>query len=470
MIELDKLGRIPVLAVLSPERLQWLSDNLTEFAVEAGSVILDEGELSSSLFILLEGEVTVTRRAEGHLPSERFVAPEILGTPCVIASIPYPATLRAATHCRLAQLPEAAFRDLLMSCDPFNRVITRVMTDWLTTLEAAGRTHEKLDALGKLAAGLAHELNNPASAVARALDHMLGELSALESSALALGSSAIPRDAVDALRALAKNKTSETGASGVDALRKSEAEALLGDWLAAHGVTKPWLTAPCLVAHGITSRELGQVAAGLNAEQVDAGVWWIAQVLELRSVMHEAKRGAERISDIVKAMKAYSYMDQGPLQETDIHDGIEDTLTVLAHELKQGVVILRDYDRSLPRLHVYGSELNQVWTRIIANAIEAMDGHGDLTIRTRCNADCAMVEITDTGPGIPPEAVPHLFEPFFTSKPVSQVQGQGLGLGLHIAYRIVVNRHGGTIQASSRPGETTFRVTLPLAGAGTGVA
>lgn len=470
MIELDKLRRVPVFADLPPERLQWLCDNLTGFTVKAGDVFLDEGEISSSLFILLDGEVTATRRAEGHLPSERFVAPEILGTPCVIASIPYPATLRAATDCRLARLQEAAFRDLCTSCDPFNRIITRWMIDWLTTLEAAGRNREKLDALGKLAAGLAHELNNPASVVTRALDHLLAGLAALEHSALALGASAVPRDAVEALRALAGSNGSQACASAAGSLWQSEAETRLGDWLAVHRVAKPWLAAPCLVAHGIASDDLGQLAAGLNAEQFDAAVWWIAQVLEHRSVMHEAMRGSERISEIVKAMKAYSYMDQGPQQEIDIHDGIEDTLTVMAHELKPGIAIIRDYDRSLPRLQVYGSELNQVWTRIIENAIEAMNGHGDLTIRTRHDADCATVEITDTGPGIPQEALPHLFEPFFTSKPVSQAQGQGLGLGLHIAYRIVVNRHGGTIQASSRPAETTFRVRLPLGCMGTGVA
>jgi signal transduction histidine kinase len=155
-------------------------------------------------------------------------------------------------------------------------------------------------------------------------------------------------------------------------------------------------------------------------------------------------------------------MDQGPRQEVDIHNGIEDTLTVMAHELNPGIVVMRDYDRSLPRLPVYGSELNQVWTRIIENAVEAMNGHGELTVRTRRHADHAVVEITDTGPGIPQEAMPHLFEPFFTSKSASQAQGRGLGMGLHVAYRIVVNRHGGTIEAGSRPAETVFRVRLPL--------
>jgi signal transduction histidine kinase len=469
MIELDELGRMPVFADLPRERLQWLCDNLTEFAARAGDVLLEESEMCTSLLVLLEGEVRTTRRAEGEFSTERYVAPEIFGTPCLVASIPYPATLRAATDCRFARLPEAAFRDLFVSCGSFTRVVARVMTDWLTALETAGRNREKLAALGKLSAGLAHELNNPASALTRALDHMTGGLAALEDSSLALGLRAVPREAVDELRALAARSATQAGVSAADALRQGEAESLLGNWLATRGVAKPWLAAPGLVAHGISSDALGQLAARLNAEQLDAAVSWIAQVLELRSVMHEAMRGAARISGIVKAMKSYSYMDQGPRQEVDIHDGIEDTLTVMAHELSPGIVIVRDYDRSLPHLPVYGSELNQVWTRIIENAVEAMNGHGELTIRTRRQADHAVVEIIDTGPGIPQEVVPHLFEPFFTSKPAGQAQGRGLGMGLHVAYRIVVNRHGGTIEADSRPTETVFRVTLPQGNKGTDI-
>jgi signal transduction histidine kinase len=464
MIELDELSGMPVFADLPRERLQWLCENLTEFAARSGDVLLEEGEMSSNLLVLLDGEVRTTRAAAGELSAERYSAPEIFGTPCMVASIPFPATLKAATDCRIARLPEAAFRELFVSCGSFTRVVARVMTDWLTALETAGQNREKLAALGKLSAGLAHELNNPASAVARSLDHMLAGLDALEDSALALGVRAVPRDAVDELRALAARSATEAVASATDALRQAEAESLLGDWLAAHGMAKPWLVAPCLVAHGITSDDLGQLAGRLSTDQLDAAISWIAKVLELRSVMRDATRGATRISDIVKAVKSYTYMDQGPRQEVDIHEGIEDTLTVMAHELKSGVAIVRDFNRDLPRVPAYGSELNQVWTRIIENAVEAMSGRGQLTIRTRRDSDRAVVEIADTGPGIPQDAMRHLFEPFFTSKPASAVQGHGVGMGLHVAYRIVVNRHGGTIEACSRPAETVFRVTLPLGG------
>ncbi|SAL04292.1 periplasmic sensor signal transduction histidine kinase [Caballeronia calidae] len=462
MIELDKLGKLPIFSDLPPERLQWLCDNLTEFTARAGDVLLAEGEVNTSLLLLLEGEVSTTRRAEGELSTQRYVAPDFFGAPALVASIPYPATLRATSDCLIAVLPETAFRNLFLLSGSFTRLVARGMTDFLAALEVSGRNREKLAALGKLSAGLAHELNNPASAVSRALDYMLDGLATLEDSALALGLHAVPRETVDALRTMAARSAMQTGVSVGDALRVSEAESRLGDWLGSHGTAKPWLAAPCLVAHGITSDDLEPLAARLNADQLDAAVSWIAQVLELRSVMHEAKRGAARIFDLVKAMKSYTFMDQGPRQEVDIHAGIEDTLTVMGHELKRGIVIMRDFDSGMPRLPAYGSELNQVWTRIIENAVEAMNGQGELTIRTRRDADRGVVEFIDSGPGIPQDAIPHLFEPFFTCNLVSQTQGQGLGMGLHVAYRIVVNRHGGTIEAASRPGETIFRVTLPL--------
>ncbi|SAK90611.1 two-component sensor kinase [Caballeronia calidae] len=468
MIELDRLARIRIFADLPRDRLEWLGERVSEFSIAAGDVLLHEGDMPARLTILLDGEVDATQSAGGESDEERYVerysAPEAFGTPCVMASIPYPVTLTAKSACRLAHLPEAAFRELFVSCGSFSQAVARVMTDWLTALETAALNRSRLAALGKLAAGLAHELNNPASALASGLQYMRKELDALEGSALALGRHAVPEDTLDRLYALVIAKASNERAEAAAPFAQSERESRLADWLGARRVAKPWRVAPVLAAHGIAADDLAPYADELSAGQLDAAIGWIARVLDLRTVMDDAMQGAQRISGIVAAMKSYSFMDQGPQQEVDLHDGIDDTLMVMTHETKRGIELARDYDRSLPRLQAYGSELNQVWTSIIENAIEAMEGRGHIAIRTHRDGDDAVVEIADNGPGIPADAVEHVFEPFYTSKRGPHAHGPSMGLGLHIAYRIVVNRHGGTIGARSDANGTVFRVTLPLAG------
>ncbi|SAK84688.1 integral membrane sensor signal transduction histidine kinase [Caballeronia hypogeia] len=465
MIELDKLARVRIFNDLPQDRLEWLRDRMTESSVSAGDVLMREGEMATRLTILLEGELNATRSAEGRHTVERYFVPEAFGTPCLIASIPYPVTLTAMSAGRIAHLPEAAFHELFVSCGPFSRAVARVMTDWLTALETAALNRSRLAALGKLAAGLAHEMNNPASALTRALDYVRQDLAGLEASALALGQHAVPKETIDRLAAVAAGEASIERARTANPLRQSERESRLAEWLAARRVMKPWRVAPVLAAHGVEPDVLARFAGELSPEQLDASIGWIARMLDLRSVLDDAMQGAQRISDIVAAMKSYSFMDQGPQQEIDLHDGIDNTLMVMMHETKRGIAVIREYDRSVPRIQAYGSELNQVWTRIIENAIEAMNGHGDIVIRTSRDGDDAVVEIADSGPGIPPDAAQHLFEPFYTSKYTLHTQGPSLGLGLHIAYRIVVNRHGGTIGVRSGAGGTVFRVTLPLAGA-----
>src|SRR6201993_1716936 len=246
--------------------------------------------------------------------------------------------------------------------------------------------------------------------------------------------------------------------SAIDALKQNQAADALSDWLLAQGVGKPWLLAPCLVSAGILRKELDLLAGALNREQFAAAVHWLASTLELNALMEDIRVGSVRISGIIRAMKSYSHMDQSPQQEVDIHEGIEDTLIIMQHRLKQGVTVHREYDHSLPHLSVYGSELNQVWTNLIDNAIDAMSGKGDIVVRTYREMDEAVVEFTDNGTGIADDVMPHLFEPFFSTKP----PGQGTGLGLDISYQTVVNRHRGALLVSSRPGQTTFQVRLPL--------
>ncbi|TDN61889.1 ATP-binding protein [Paraburkholderia sp. BL10I2N1] len=459
MSDLRALFEMPLFATLSPEQRQWLAGNVSEFELAKGDVLLHEGQHPAGHYVLVEGELLTWKRVGSQqVFDDRRPAPVSIAEASLLAGIPVPLTFTAGSHCRVVLLPEATFRTLLMDCEPFSKMIFRSMFARINAYDTFILAREKLAALGTLAAGLAHELNNPAAAVARAAHHARETVGTLGETVRIFMDSAVPADVMGELDAWVARRVSTAGTATQEPLRQNEAEDRLGDWLSERGIARPWLVAPCLAAAGIAPDDLAALAGRLSPVQFSAAIRWLAVTLELGFLADEAWRGAGRISEIVKAMKAYSYMDQAPLQEVDIHEGIEDTLMIMRYKLKHGITVTRDYDRTLPRLAVYGSELNQVWTNIVDNAADAMEGRGDLTIRTCRDGDSVVVEITDSGPGIPLEIRPRLFEPFFTTKPL----GKGSGLGLDIAYRIIVNRHNGAINVESQPGETTFRVRLPL--------
>jgi signal transduction histidine kinase len=459
MLALQNLREMPFFSDLSEERMQWLQANLEDVRVKAGEVLRSEGETFRGFFVILDGEIVASKLIDGQqMPVHRYVAPGFCGAVPLLAGTPSLTTLKAESDSHLVRLSEQVFRELLACCDSFSRTIFRATAERLTNLEALLRTREKMAALGMLAAGFAHELNNPAAALARATDRANEVRDVLNESLYALSLSSIPREAIRTIHALSARAGTRAPQSPPDDLARGDQESMLSDWLAAHGVEKPWLVAPSLIACGIVRDDIAPLGESLVPEQFNVSIRWLGATIELRALLEDATRSAAHISDMVKALKSYAYMGQAPQQEVDIHDGIEDTLTIMRHRLTQTIAVRREYDRGLPRLQVYGSELNQVWTNIIDNAVDAMEGCGDLVISTRREGDYAVVEITDSGPGIPPEMQSRLFEPFFTNKPV----GQGTGLGLDIAYRIVVNRHGGTILVHSQPRATTFQVRLPL--------
>ena len=463
MIPLVKLREMPLFAALSEERMRWVCSQLEEMTLDAGQALAEEGDPSSGFFILLEGEIQATKLSDGvTLPAGHHVAPAFFGEVSLLAQVPLPVTVRSVGPSRLARLDDSAFRTLIAESQEFAKVIFRTMAARMSGMESFVRQREKMAALGKLAAGLAHELNNPAAAISRVVDRLRDVLDALYEAGETLQRRALQPQScglLEGLREAAERRMREAGSP--DPIAASAREDELTDWLSMHGVDKGWLHAATLGAAAVTPDELAMLREGVGKESLSAAVAWLAASVELAQLLDDAMRGSTRIAELVKALKSYSYEGQGPMQEVDLHDGIEDTLTILKHKLKHGITVVRDYDRTLPKLMVYGSELNQVWTNLIDNAADALGGSGTITIRTRRKGDYAVVEIGDDGPGIPPEIQPRVFDPFFTTKD----QGKGSGLGLDIAYRSVVNRHRGNIRLYSRPGDTRFEVVLPITGA-----
>jgi signal transduction histidine kinase len=308
---------------------------------------------------------------------------------------------------------------------------------------------------------MAHELNNPAAAAQRGAAQLQVMFSRLQQTHLklcGLDFSDAQLEALLSLDRLAQDRAKQS--AYLDALGRSDREAEWEAWLSQRGVENAWEVAPTLVTLGYSRAELAALAAELSPPQFLAAIDWLNCSAAIYSLVEEIRQGAGRISEIVKALKSYTYLDQAPIQSVDIHEGLDNTLVILRGKLAPGVVVRRDYAADLPRVEAYGSELNQVWTNLIDNAIDAMGGQGEITLRTRLDDEWAVVEIEDNGPGIPETIQPHIFDPFFTTKP----PGQGTGLGLNISHNIIVQKHKGRVDVTSQPGKTRFAVRLPLRG------
>jgi signal transduction histidine kinase len=321
------------------------------------------------------------------------------------------------------------------------------------------RQSEKLATLGKLSAGMAHELNNPAAAAQRGAAQLGAAVSDLQQTHLKLGElnlTAVQLQSLLTLDQLAQERARRP--ADMDSLTRSDREAQLESWLDEQGIEHGWEVAPALVNLGYERGELTTLVGGFSPSQFTAVIDWLNCTYTIYTLLDEIGQGAGRISEIVKALKAYTYLDQAPIQTVDVHDGLDSTLVILRGKLKTGITVHREYAPDLPHIQAYGSELNQVWTNIIDNAIDAMNGEGEITLRTRRDGQWVLVEIEDNGPGIPEPIQPNLFDPFFTTKP----PGQGTGLGLNISHNIVVQKHKGRIDVYSQPGKTRFEVRLPL--------
>jgi signal transduction histidine kinase len=321
------------------------------------------------------------------------------------------------------------------------------------------RQSEKLATLGKLSAGMAHELNNPAAAAQRGADQLRDAISQLREVQFELGALRLSQSQLDTLATL--NQRTEGRArqpADLDPLARSDREYEMEVWLGKQGVEDAWELAPMLVDMGYDPVALVELGESFAAEQFPKVVASLSNLYATHNLLEEIGQGAGRIAEIVKALKSYTYLDQAPMQSVDVHEGLNDTLVMLRNKLKTGVVVRREYAPDLPRIQAYGSELNQVWTNIIDNAVNAMEGQGELVLRTYQEDPWVVVEIQDTGPGIPEDVLPAIFDPFFTTKP----PGEGTGLGLNISHNIIVQKHRGKIAVRSEPGTTCFEVRLPV--------
>jgi signal transduction histidine kinase len=325
--------------------------------------------------------------------------------------------------------------------------------------ERALRQSERMATLGTLAAGVAHELNNPAAAAGRAAEQLAATFTALQEARQRLDDAGLSPQGWRALGMLEERARQQAGRPAeLTTLERSDREDDLEDWLDEHGIEDPWELAPGLVAQGLDHEQLDDLARLLDPGLLGTGLRWVTAAHGVHRLAREISQGTGRISEIVQAMKTYSYLGQAPVQAVDVHEGLDSTLVILRNKLKQGIEVRREYGQALPPVAAYGSELNQVWTNLIDNAADAMGGHGTITIRTSRDADRVVVEIVDDGAGIPEEIQHQVFDPFFTTKE----PGKGTGLGLSTSYSIVTEKHGGTMTVTSRPGATSFVVRLPI--------
>jgi signal transduction histidine kinase len=430
------------------------------FDAAPGDILVEEGQAPAGVVLLLAGAArALLVDGERTEPVSHQRAPTWIAAIAVLTGGPLGVRMQAETACRLALLPADDFRRLALAQPAVHQRIMRQVAPVMSRVTAIEQSRERLAALGTMAAGLAHELNNPAAAAQRAAAQLAEALEVVSSAIGRFVESGLERGDAETLVALQREALAAAeGRTALEALDAADAEDELLDRLEELGVPEPWRLAEPLAAAGVDQAWLDRVAAAAGPATGDA-VGWVAATLSARGLAAELQESTRRMSDLVGAVKSYAYMDRGDLVEVDLHEGLETTLTVLAHKLKHTQIdVVRRYDRSLPRLTVRGSELNQVWTNLLDNAIDALGDRGTITITTRRANSTALVDISDDGPGIPPEARERLFEAFFTTKDV----GRGTGLGLATARRIVVDRHDGALTFDSEPGRTTFHVALPI--------
>jgi signal transduction histidine kinase len=459
-VTVDELRTVDLFEELNDEQLaEWVPVAHT-YLVAAGGIIVEQGDESRGMQLLLRGDAQASLvDGASSEPVGRHKAPTWMGAIAALTGGSLGVRMQAETECRMARIDAEDFRRLAFAQPVIHRRVMQQVAPVMSRLTSQEQSRERLTSLGTMAAGLAHELNNPAAAARRAAAQMTEALEVISSSLARFVEAGIEREQAKGLVALQQQAVSHAAAcTALDVLDASDAEEELLVRLEALDVQEPWRLAEPLAVAGVDQAWLDELA-DLAGPATDAALQWVAASLVAGRLAAELEESTERMSSLVGAVKSYAYMDRGELVEVDLHEGLETTLAVLGYKLKHTQIeLVREYDRALPKLTVRGSELNQVWTNLLDNAIDALGQRGTITIATHADGDCAVVEIADDGPGVPDDVAGQIFDPFFTTKDV----GSGTGLGLATARRIVVDRHDGSLTLDTKPGHTTFRVRLPF--------
>jgi signal transduction histidine kinase len=465
----DELRELFLFEALDDEQLAWLAAHGLVEHRHAGELLYSQGDPATCFFVLLDGTVVMRRRVEGsdveitRTNQRGAYAGATQGIVRTSTPEPYLGSMEAITDSRFVVFDAAEFSEAFRSWFPMAMHLLEGLFTGIRASNQIVAQRERLLSLGRLSAGLTHELNNPAAAAVRATASLRERVAAMRHKLGSIASGKVDGETLNRLAAVQEEAVEKLAkAPSLSPIEAGDAEDELSDWLDEKGLRNAWELAPTLAAAGIDPAWLGRVAETVAPQHLENGLRWITYALETELLMNEIEDATQRISTLVAAAKQYSQMDRAAHQDINVHEGLKSTLTMLSAKLK-GITVVKDFDRTLPDVPAYPGELNQVWTNLLDNALSAMRGPdgagtGTLTVRTALDGDCVLVEIGDTGPGIPPELTTKIFEPFFTTKPV----GEGTGLGLDISYRIVVQRHGGDLRVRSQPGDTRFQVLLPL--------
>ena len=462
--KVEALRRVHVFADLPDDQLRWFADNSEEHRFAAGEVMFRKGDPPDRMVVFLEGEMHAYWDEADHdvvyITRAGDPSTEVTGMLPFSRMTQFTVTGYAVTDVRVLWFPVSLFPEMMLRMPVLVQRLVGIMSDRVRESTTLDQQQDKLMALGKLSAGLAHELNNPAAGATRAANDLIETLKELRAADMRLCSHDLTHEQQESIDSFERKAIDHTAtAEQLNSLEQSDREDEVTDWLEAHGIAEGWKLSSNLVEAGMNSAALEQLLGEIPSTATADVLARVNCQLAAAKLASEIKTATTRISELVGAIKEYSYMDQAKVQELDVHKGLDNTLLILKYKLKKkDITVTRDYAESLPLIKAYGSELNQVWTNLIVNAVDAMSQGGKLKVRTKREPTDILVEIRDNGAGIPADVRSRIFEPFFTTKPV----GDGTGLGLDTVARIV-RKHRGNVRFESKPGDTCFQVRLPIA-------